>query len=473
MMKRNLFTLNPHLINRYLLKNTTLTERFKKISKLVSNQENNEPCKKLYNKNFFKIMNNGSFLPAGNTLVATEKSIYPNCAIYGDIHENNIDIKRLTNLWSNSIGLGFQFDKCKNPINVLKKLSEINSKIDLLHRPQRGNFGTLSWDHPCIKEFINCKNDNPDSIYNFNISVTLDKDFWVNYNNKDYNALKIMNLISEGIYNTGDPGLLFIDNIHKNIPFINKTIEPPLGELNTLVPCGEQTMYSNETCNLGSINLNSPYFDNVNTDEIIHFKNFKHVIYNSIRFLDNVVDILEIPDKQMEKRTKQIRRIGLGVSGFADLLIKKNIKYGSDESFEYAEKISSILSQESELYNELLSFEKGPNELLNNKRNHTITCLPPTGGISLLWGNQGFSIEPSFEDAINIDYKDHIKMVKIWQNNIDNSISKTINIKNNFDIKLIPEIIVNAYQNNLKCVTIYRDKSRENQPMNKILCETC
>jgi ribonucleoside-diphosphate reductase alpha chain len=429
----------------------------------VSHQEACETNISFYGREFYKMMMNGSFLPAGNTLVATEKKIHPNCAIYGDICEDTIDTKRVTSLWSHSIGLGFQFDKCRDPVQVLQQLSMINASIDVGHRPQRGNFGTLSWDHPQIIDFITCKNENPDELYNFNISITLDKHFWTRYKNNDHTTHHLMSLISNGIHTTGDPGILFIDNLDLNEHV--EDIEPPLGSLSTLVPCGEQTMYTNETCNLGSINVNSPFFCE---NDMFHFERFTQTIHNSVRFLDNVIDLLDIPDKQMDQRTKQLRRIGLGVSGFADLLYKNNIRYGSDRSYEFAKKLSKTLSQEARRANKSLADEKGSNAVHNDLRNQTITCLPPTGGISLLWGNQGFSIEPSFTEALTITPTEHIKMVDIWQQSVDNCISKTINVPHDTTPDDISNIIEQAYDHNLRCVTIYRDQSRMNQP-----CLTC
>ena len=467
-MNKSLFTLNSHLKNRYLLQNTTLLNRFQKISKLVSR---NEILQDYYQLKFYEIMKNGSFLPAGNTLVATEKPIHPNCAIYGDICESTFDKDkhRLSSIWSHSTGLGFQFDNCKNPVNVLKKLSKLHSDIDLKHRPQRGNFGTLTWDHPYIKEFITCKQDHPDSIYNFNISITFDTNFWECYQKKDGLATKVMDLITESIYVCGDPGILFIDKIKMNHPEINTKIYPPRSELNTLVPCGEQAMYTNETCNLGSINLNSPFFRS-NLD-IIHFDRLRDVIHYSVRFLDNVVDILDIPDKEMEERTLQLRRIGLGVSGFDDYLKKKRITYGSEKSFYYAEIIAGFFASEARLASTSLAYEKGSNDLLSGKRNETVTCLPPTGGISLLWNNKGFSIEPSFEDALEISPEKHIKMVSIWQKYIDNSISKTVNLPEDYKKEDLPKLIHYAYLNDIKNITFYRDQSRAQQPLS--LCNTC
>ena len=472
-MNHKLFTLNTHLTDRYLLKNTTLFNRFQNISKIVSQNEPLTTSQNYYQYKFYKMMENGSFLPAGNTLVASEKSISPNCAIFGDICEYTFpkNKQRLLSLWSHSTGLGFQFDNSADPVSLLKNISKLHSTIDLKHRPQRGNFGTLSWDHPRIEEFITCKRTNPDLIYNFNLSITLDHEFWKRYHQKEKKTLHLMNCISDSIYACGDPGLLFIDKISINHPKIMKEITPPLGELTTLVPCGEQSMYTNETCTLGSINLNSPFLRSATN--IIHVERLVETIHLSVRFLDNVIDLLDIPDIQMKERTLQLRRIGLGISGFDDLLKYHNIDYDSKQSLEYAERIAKIFSHESKKASHALASEKGPNAVLTDKRNQTVTCLPPTGGISLLWGNEGFSIEPSFQDASNISPESHIQMLTTWQKYIENSISKTVNLPENYEKHLLPSMIEYAHQKGAKCITFYRDNSRQNQPLPLSECSTC
>ena len=270
---------------------------------------------------FYDLIYNKRFIPAGNTLLVGIDPIRPNCAILPSINENNF--KELSDrakvLWNDRIGIGFDLSESSNPIKILEDLSMLNANIKLGHRPQRGNMAVLNSSHPMIKEFIEIKSNNK-NLYNFNISVGINESKDINlYPNDD-----LLDLMSQNAWKNGDPGLVFLDRIQL------KESEH-LGKIKTLVPCGEQGMYDNEVCTLGSMNLNSSdFWINNNLNE----KMFIDSIRLAVRFLDNVVDKMQINDQLLVQQLYNTRRIGLGVMGYADILNRLNIKYGSKQSLQ-------------------------------------------------------------------------------------------------------------------------------------------
>jgi ribonucleoside-diphosphate reductase alpha chain len=168
-------------------------------------------------------------------------------------------------------------------------------------------------------------------------------------------------------------------------------------------------MYDNEVCTLGSMNLNiSDFWNNNNLNE----KMFINSIRLAVRFLDNVVDKMQINDEVLLKQLYYTRRIGLGVMGYADILSRLNIKYGSNESLQLIDYIGNLYKETAHQTSIELALEKGICPAFFNtkiKRRHiTITCIAPTGGISLLTSNKGFGIEPFFHEANNLTLEDHI-----------------------------------------------------------------
>ena len=405
---------------------------------------------------FYDLIYNKRFIPAGNTLLVGIDPIRPNCAILPSINENNF--KELSDrakvLWNDRIGIGFDLSESSNPIKILEDLSMLNANIKLGHRPQRGNMAVLNSSHPMIKEFIEIKSNNK-NLYNFNISVGINESKDINlYPNDD-----LLDLMSQNAWKNGDPGLVFLDRIQL------KESEH-LGKIKTLVPCGEQGMYDNEVCTLGSMNLNSSdFWINNNLNE----KMFIDSIRLAVRFLDNVVDKMQINDELLVEQLYNTRRIGLGVMGYADILNRLNIKYGSKQSLQLIDYIGNLYQQTAHETSTELAVEKGIYPVFKNegiKRRHiTITCIAPTGGISLLTSNKGFGIEPFFHEANNLTLEDHIITQSTWQKYVDNCISKTINLPYKSTPSDIKNVWIQARNHNLKSVTVYRDKCMTSQPI--------
>eukprot|EP01084_Bolivina_argentea_P099576 178987_1 len=233
--------LKPIMQSRYKAK--SFTELARRVSDYIGTTKH---IRNAYNH----LISQQRFIPAGNTLLAGIDPIRPNCTVFPSIDENNFHslANRAQTAWNDRIGIGFDLTKSENPISILKQLSNINANIKLNHRPQRGNMAVLNSKHPKIEEFILCKSANQ-TLYNFNLSVAFNED------NIDENILQ---LCAENAYKSGDPGIIFIDRIQGVPNQYNigpKVYIKELGDIKTLVPCGEQGMFDNEVCTLGSINL--------------------------------------------------------------------------------------------------------------------------------------------------------------------------------------------------------------------------
>ncbi|MDQ3590812.1 MAG: adenosylcobalamin-dependent ribonucleoside-diphosphate reductase, partial [Actinomycetota bacterium] len=273
------------------------------------------------------------------------------------------------------------------------------------------NMGILRVDHPDIEEFITCKNDN-DQINNFNISVAVtdafmeaveeDTDFdLVNPRDgevaKTVRARDLFRKIVEGAWLNGEPGVVFIDKINDD----NPTPQFPIESTN---PCSEAHLPPYDSCNLGSINLERFYREetgDVDWDEL------RETVHTAIRFLDNVIEMNNYPLPEIDQMSRGNRRIGLGVMGFADLLIKLGITYDSEEGLAFAERVMKFIDDEAWEESRALAEERGvmPNyegsrhEARGDRvRNATVTTIAPTGTISMIAGCSG-GIEPLFAVA--------------------------------------------------------------------------
>eukprot|EP01138_Halocafeteria_seosinensis_P013005 gb/GECG01013283.1/.p1 GENE.gb/GECG01013283.1/~~gb/GECG01013283.1/.p1 ORF type:complete len:495 (+),score=47.34 gb/GECG01013283.1/:1-1485(+) len=459
------------IYERYMF--TDYNELCDRVSRCVSEAESNyDPSyREHFRQVFAETMKKQHFIPAGNTLLAGKKNIQPNCCIIGRVTDKNFDCIRTRSrtLWKNGVGIGFDLTGLSDPVKGLKLLSEDNSRIDLGHRPQRGNMAVLRLSHPRSMEFIHCKTNNPQSIYNFNISLAV-MDEEMDAAIRSDTVPKWLEQVSAAIWATGDPGLVFLDRANEGVSCDAKE---SLGELETCVPCGEQFMHTNETCNLGSLNLPTFWTDTHGFKENL----FREQIRISLRFLDNVVDLLDIPDKTMRAVSRSVRRVGLGVMGFADLLKDVGVDYSSDEAIKWAHRIGQILEEEAEASTRRLGTERGGFKLPNShhespRRNLTTTCIAPTGGICLLTGNRGFSVEPFQEESLKISPMQHVAVQATWQQHVENCISKTIGFSKDSTITNIADALKFCYTEKCKGITAFRDGSRkEGNPIS--YCSEC
>ena len=424
--------------------------------------------------------------------------------------------------------------------------------------------GILRVDHPDILEFINCKNDTS-KLNNFNISVALtDKFMEAVKNGTDYeliaphtgevagkmDARKVFDMIVDGAWRTGEPGIIFIDKMNSDNP------TPHIGQIESTNPCGEVPLLSYEACNLGSINLGKMV-----ENGSINWDLLAETTRTAIRFLDNVIAVNNYPLPQISEMVQNNRKIGLGVMGWADMLMKMGISYASKEGTQLASEVIEFIDYESKCESIELSKERGRfnnfegsvydgKNFLYNKykgksagkisdeqwkeldsqiekygiRNATTTCIAPTGTISMIAGASGgveplfglvfsrlimdgtemFEVNPIFKDyaikhgfysdelmskiaktgsiahvdgvsdevkhifvtAHDVSPYWHVKMQAAFQLHTDNAVSKTVNFEEHATRKDIKEAYVLAYENNLKGITVYRNNSRQFQPMN-------
>lgn len=328
-------------------------------------------------------------------------------------------------------GTGFSFSRLREsgsivktssgtasgPISFMRIFDASTNEVKQGGKRRGANMGILRVDHPNILDFIHCKEEG--GITNFNISVALTDAFMKAYDEgKDYDLISpktktvvgslsaklVFDQIADGAYRTGDPGLVFIDKMNKS----TANPVPSIGAIEATNPCGEQPLYPFDACNLGSIFLT--YFVK---DGEVDWEKLKDVTRTSVRFLDDVIEVNPYPLKQVRNMVFAIRRIGLGIGGWADMLIELGIPYDSEEAIILAEKIMKTIQDEAELETEKLAKIRGAFPLFdssiyknkNQRRNSTVTTIAPTGSISIIAGASS-GIEPLFAVAYQHIVKD-------------------------------------------------------------------
>ena len=304
------------------------------------------------------------------------------------------------------------------PIEVLKTLSRISSMITQGGKRDGANMAVMSVYHPDIKEFIQCKAIEGD-IHNFNISVAVDSNFMqLVADNGRYplmnphdnqitgweSAVEIFNLIIEGAWRNGEPGVVFLDRIN-----VDNRVSKVYGDMLATNPCGEQPLLGYESCNLGSINvakfMNVDMLDG-NVDEwasLIDWDKLQHTVRTSVRFLDNVIDANDYSVEEIRMMTRATRKIGLGIMGFADLLVKLRIPYNSSLARDVADELMGFIHQVADnmslelgaMRGTFPAWEDSYYRIQENYRNACRLTVAPTGTISMIAGCAS-GIEPLF-----------------------------------------------------------------------------
>ena len=305
------------------------------------------------------------------------------------------------------------------PIEVLKTLSRVSSMITQGGKRDGANMAIMSVYHPDILEFISCKSTEGD-VHNFNISVAVDK-HWMKCVESDLiynlinphtqqlvgelNAREVFNKIIDGAWQNGEPGMVFLDRINED-----NYVMAEYGPMIATNPCGEQPLLGNESCNLGSINLakffknNDVQFGEAPWKNQIDWDRLRKVTSLSVNFLDNIIDANEYATPDIEQMTKATRKIGLGVMGFADLLIQLRIAYNSELARDIGDFVMSQIKEWADEASLDLGAKRGTfpawekssyNKVTEAYRNTCRLTVAPTGTISMIAACSSGS-EPTF-----------------------------------------------------------------------------
>lgn len=532
-------------------------EMFRRVARAVASADRlydeTADLQKIENE-FFEMLRSLEFLPNSPTLMNAGKPLGQLSACFvipvGDSMEEIFDsLKSAALIQKSGGGTGFSFSRLRSKGSLVKstggtssgptsfmRLFNLATEVVRQGGKRRGaNMGILKVNHPDILDFITSKNQAGE-LENFNISVGITEEFMqavesdLEYelvNPQDNSvagklrAKKVFDLIVETAWNSGEPGIIFLDRINKDNP------TPWLGEIESTNPCGEQPLLPYESCNLGSINL-SLMVKKENGKSEIDYDKLTRVVHCAVHFLDNVIDINKYPLEKIKEMTLRNRKIGLGVMGFADMLCRLGIPYNSDEAVRTAEQLMWLINRESKNASFNLAQQRGSYpEFKKIKclifRNATTTTIAPTGTLSLIAGTSSgiepiyslsyirkaadqelHEINPSFKQlAIDMEfYSDelmnkiakvgsiqnlhevpedirrifvtaydiqpewHVKIQAAFQKHTDNAVSKTVNLPNRAIKDDVKEVFMLAYKLGLKGVTVYRDGSRNSQVLN-------
>ncbi|MGB7291500.1 MAG: adenosylcobalamin-dependent ribonucleoside-diphosphate reductase [Thermodesulfobacteriota bacterium] len=409
---------------------------FQRVSKSIAQAEKlfgNKNGVGHWEEEFFRLLTSFDFLPNSPTLMNAGTNLGQLSACFVLPVEDTIEdifesVKAMALIQRTGGGTGFSFSRLRpksdfvsstggessGPVSFMKIFDCATENIKQGGKRRGANMGVLRVDHPDIIEFVNSKLDEG-VLRNFNLSVGVtgvfmdalrkDGDYeLINPNtNRVTGKLKaeyVFDTICKAAWSCGDPGLLFLDTINKKHPLRY------LGEIEATNPCGELPLLPYESCNLASINL-SHMTEHNGGNTIISWNKIRKTVHAVIRFLDNAIEVNNFPLFQVEEITKKNRKIGLGLMGFAEMLINLGISYDSVEAIKIAEKVMSFVHSEAIRASVKLAEERGcyPNWRKSahakegrKMRNATVSSIAPTGTISIIAGTSA-SIEPLFAIA--------------------------------------------------------------------------
>jgi len=550
------------LKNRYLMKDEegkvveTPKQMFRRVAKAVAKAD------LIYDKNadveriedmFYQVMADREFLPNSPTLMNAGTKLGQLSACFVLPVEDSIEgifttLKHMAMIHQSGGGTGFSFSKLRpagdivgstkgvasGPVSFMAIYDAATNVIKQGGRRRGANMAILDVTHPDILRFIEAKSQEG-ILTNFNISVAVTDEFMdavekdleydlVNPRNgkaeSRLRARHVFDLIVSNAWRTGDPGIVFIDEINRHNP------TPHVGKIRSTNPCGEQPLLPFESCNLGSINL-AKMVKNKDVD----WTKLKRVVRVAVHFLDNVIDVNKYPVPEICELTRANRKIGLGIMGFADMLIMLGVPYDSEEALAHAEKVMKLISDEATRKSVEVGEKRGafPNfkgSIWEKKgyktiRNATVTTVAPTGTISIIGGCSGgiepifavafvrnvmegtrlLEIQPTFEElakergfysrdlmleiakkgsiqsiegvpedvrrifvtSLDIDPEWHVRMQAAFQKYVDNAVSKTVNLPPDATVEDVRRVYMLAYKLKCKGITVYRYGSKKEQ----------
>jgi len=552
------------LERRYLLKNEegkiieTPSQLFRRVAHAIAQADKiygDDP--KRSEEIFYNLMANREFMPNTPTLMNAGTPLGQLSACFVLPIEDSLD-GIFKSLWDaarihqSGGGTGFSFSRLRprgdavrsthgiasGPVTFMTIFDKETDVIKQGGKRRGANMGILRIDHPDIVEFITSK-AKENFLANFNISVAVTEKFMQALKgNKEYDLINprtgqpvkrlrakdVWDMIVTYAWRTGDPGMIFLDEINRHNPTRH------MGEIESTNPCGEQPLHPYDSCNLGSINLAKMLKEKDGKYEI-WWEKLRATVHNCVHFLDNVIDVNKYPIQEIEQITKANRRIGLGVMGFADMLLLLGIPYNSHAALKLGEKIMRFINDEAHRASSAIagrrgSFQNFPGSLWEkggwkHMRNATCTTIAPTGTISIISGcssgieplfavsfvrnvmegtkllevdsvfeqiakTRGFyspelmqkiarsgsiqkiekipsDIRKLFVTAMDIAPEHHVRMQAAFQKHTDNAVSKTINLSHDAAVDEVRKAYELAYKLKCKGITIYRYGSKAEQ----------
>jgi ribonucleoside-diphosphate reductase alpha chain len=549
------------LKRRYLLKDDnqnvseTPSELFRRVAHNIAKAEDN--FKSHYKiedveERFYQMMRNLEFMPNSPTLMNAGTSLGQLSACFCLPVEDSIEgifeaLSNMAKIHQTGGGTGFSFSNLRpksdivgstkgqasGPVSFMSIFDQATGVIVQGGRRRGANMGILRCDHPDIVDFIEAKTESG-RFSNFNLSVGVtDKFMRAVRENRDFSLINprtkmvvkkvkarpLFDLIVNAAWRTGDPGLVFLDEINRHNP------TPKIGQIEMTNPCGELPLLPYESCNLASINLSKMIKNNS-----VDWKKLRDTVWLGIRFLDDVIEVNNFPLEQIKQITLANRKIGLGVMGFADMLIKLGLAYNSPQAVSFAKKLMRFIQKESIEASVALARERGvfPNYAKSiyakdnlRLRNATVNTIAPTGTISIIAGCSSgieplfaigfvrnvlsgaklFEVNPLFEEAANkrkiyrkeilaeisrcgslqnikgipqdlkkvfvtaFDVKpaEHLQIQAAFQKYTDNAVSKTINLPIDSTVDDVRGIYLEAHRLKCKGITVYRYGSKPEQ----------